>query len=217
MNSRDLTSMRPTPRLVANLALHVLPSQYACQVVPGWVQTPVPAAPTTPEPVVVPPTASPSTVPTTSPPVSPPSAEASAAPVSPAPTEEPTSSPIAASPPTAQPASPPADEDDDNAEFVEAGSETTVGVTASAYDDRPGESAGDVGCGEMGCLPDLAHDGVGEEDAESRWSCAEEIVPDGGQCEITFTFDSPQDITDVQVAFWKGDERTRTLKVKYQE
>ncbi|CAM9353581.1 unnamed protein product [Ectocarpus sp. 13 AM-2016] len=104
--------------------------------------------------------------------------------------------------------------DDDNAEFVEAGSKTTVGVTASAYDDRPGEGAGDVGCGEMGCLPDLAHDGVGEEDTESRWSCAEEIVPNGGQCEITFTFDSPQDITDVQVAFWKGDERTRTLKVK---
>ncbi|CAN0073204.1 unnamed protein product, partial [Ectocarpus fasciculatus] len=64
-----------------------------------------------------------------------------------------------------------------------------------------------------GCLPDLAHDGVGEEDTESRWSCAKEIVPDGGQCEITFTFDSPQDITDVQVAFWKGDERTRTLKM----
>ncbi|CAN0308610.1 unnamed protein product [Ectocarpus sp. 6 AP-2014] len=153
-------------------------------------------------------------VPTTSPPVSPPSAEPSAAPVSPAPTEEPTPSPIAVGSPTAQPASPPADEDDGNAEFVEAGSKTTVGVTASAYDDRPGESAGGNGCGEMGCLPDLAHDGVGEEDTESRWSCAEEIVPDGGQCEITFKFDSPQDITDVQVAFWKGDERTRTLKVK---
>ncbi|CAM9175809.1 unnamed protein product [Ectocarpus sp. 13 AM-2016] len=182
-------------------------------VVPVWYQTPVPAAPT-PEPVVVPPTASPSTVPATSPPISPPSAEPSAAPVSPAPTEEPTSSPIAVSPPTTQPVSPPAEGDDDNAEFVGAGSKTTVGVTASAYDDRPGEGAGDVGCGEMGCLPDLAHDGVGEEDTESRWSCAEEIVPDGGQCEITFTFDSPQDITDVQVAFWKGDERTRTLKVK---
>ncbi|CAN0231585.1 unnamed protein product [Scytosiphon promiscuus] len=102
----------------------------------------------------------------------------------------------------------------DDADFIEAGSKTTVGVTASAYDDRPGESAGDVGCGVSGCLPDLAHDGLGEEDTESRWSCAKEIVPDGGQCEITFTFDSPQDITDVQVAFWKGEERTRTLKVK---
>ncbi|CAM9886236.1 unnamed protein product, partial [Pylaiella littoralis] len=102
----------------------------------------------------------------------------------------------------------------DDADFVEAGSKTTVGVTTSAYDDRPGESEGDVGCGERGCLPDLAHDGVGEEDPESRWSCAKEIVPDGGQCEITFTFDSPQDVADVQVAFWEGDERTRTLKVK---
>ncbi|CAN0238284.1 unnamed protein product, partial [Ectocarpus sp. 12 AP-2014] len=78
-------------------------------VVPVWYQTPVPAAPTTPEPVVVPPTASPSTVPATPPPVNPPSAEPSAAPVSPAPTEEPTSSPIAVIPPTAQPASPPAE------------------------------------------------------------------------------------------------------------
>ncbi|CAB1096447.1 unnamed protein product [Ectocarpus sp. CCAP 1310/34] len=207
-----VSTPQPTPEPVAPTPAPIVPTPEP--VVPGWVQTPVPAASTTPEPVVIPPTAGPSTVPATSPPVSPPSGEPSAAPVSPAPMEEPTSSPIAVSPATAQPVSPPEEEDDNNAEFVEAGSKTTVGVTATAYDDRPGESAGDVGCGEMGCLPDLAHDGVGEEDTESRWSCAEEIVPDGGQCEISFTFDSPQDITDVQVAFWKGDERTRTLKVK---
>ncbi|CAM9626768.1 unnamed protein product, partial [Hapterophycus canaliculatus] len=63
-----------------------------------------------------------------------------------------------------------------------------------------------------GCLPALAHDGIGEEDVESRWSCSKDIVSGGGQCEIEFTFGSPQDIMDVQVAFWKGDERTRTLK-----
>eukprot|EP00903_Cladosiphon_okamuranus_P017357 g15990.t2 len=96
------------------------------------------------------------------------------------------------------------DEDDDN-DFVEVGRKTTVGVTASAYDKRPRESAGGVGCGESGCLPDLAHDGVGEEDAESRWSCVKEIVPDGGQCEITFTLDSPQDIADVQIKI-NGDK-----------
>lgn len=96
---------------------------------------------------------------------------------------------------------------------MEAGTKTTVDVTASGYDDRPGQSGDNVGCGEDGCLPDLAHDGIGEEDVESRWSCAEDIVPHGGQCEIEFTFGSPQNIVDVQVAFWKGDERTRTLKV----
>lgn len=85
--------------------------------------------------------------------------------------------------------------------YVEAGTKTTVGVSASAYDDRPGESGDDVGCGEDGCLPALAHDGIGEEDVESRWSCAEKIVPDGGQCEIEFAFGSPQNILDVEVAF----------------
>lgn len=98
--------------------------------------------------------------------------------------------------------------------FIEAGTKTTVTVSASAYDERPGESGDDVGCGEDGCLPDLAHDGIGEEDVESRWSCAKDIVSDGGQCEIEFTFGSPQHIMDVEVAFWKGEERARTLKVR---
>lgn len=38
-------------------------------------------------------------------------------------------------------------------------------------------------------------------------------MPDGGQCEITFAFGTLQDIMDVEVAFLKGDERSRTLKV----
>lgn len=87
-------------------------------------------------------------------------------------------------------------------------------MTATAFDERPGEAGGEVGCGEDGCLPELAHDGVSDlSDVGSRWSCAEDIVPDGGQCEIEFAFGSPQDIMDVRVAFWKGDERTRSLKV----
>lgn len=105
----------------------------------------------------------------------------------------------------------------DNGYYVEAGTKTTVGVTATGFDERPGSDSGDVGCGEDGCLPELAHDGVGFEngdDVESRWSCAENIVlPGKKQCEIEFTFDAPQHIADVQVAFWKGDERARTLKV----
>lgn len=102
---------------------------------------------------------------------------------------------------------------DDSDGEVEAGTVTTIDVTASAYDLRPGGASGDVGCGETGCLPALARDGATDDDDESRWSCAKKVVADGGQCEIEFTFESPQDILDVQVAFWKGDERTRTLKV----
>lgn len=98
--------------------------------------------------------------------------------------------------------------------YVEAGTKTTVSVTATAWDERSGPDSGDSGCGDSGCLPELAHDGIGEEDVESRWSCSKDIVPDGGQCEIEFAFGSPQDIVDVEVDFWKGDERTRTLKVQ---
>lgn len=104
-------------------------------------------------------------------------------------------------------------QDNDNSDLVEAGTKTTVDVSASAYDARHGIDSDDVGCGESGCLPALTRDGVSDDD-ESRWSCAKEIVPDGGQCEIEFTFGTPQDLLGVQVAFWKGDERTRTLKVK---
>ncbi|CAM9830288.1 unnamed protein product, partial [Ectocarpus sp. 12 AP-2014] len=51
-------------------------------------------------------------------------------------------------------------------------------------------------------------------DIESRWSCATRLVPDKGPCQIEFTFAEPQNIVEIQVAFWKGDERTRTLGVR---
>ena len=98
--------------------------------------------------------------------------------------------------------------------YVLAGTKTIISVSANAYDSRPGDSGDDVGCGEDGCLPALAQDGFTVEDPESRWSCSQEIVPDGGLCEIEFVFEDPQDIMDVQVAFYKGDERSRTLQVK---
>lgn len=107
------------------------------------------------------------------------------------------------------------DSPDNTALYVEAGTKTVVAVTATAYDDRPGGSRGDVGCGEAGCAPALAHDGVGKEDLESRWSCAKDLVPHGGQCQIEFVFGYPQDIMDIEVAFYKGDQRDRTLKVRF--
>lgn len=86
---------------------------------------------------------------------------------------------------------------------------------ATAHDTRAGRSSEDVGCGvegEGGCEPVLAHDGDSSE-IESRWSCATKIVEGGAPCEIEFLFDEPQDIVDIEVAFWKGDQRTRTLEV----
>eukprot|EP00904_Undaria_pinnatifida_P003012 jgi/Undpi1/12711/HiC_scaffold_6.g02379.m1 len=95
--------------------------------------------------------------------------------------------------------------------YVLASTKTTVGVSANAYDVRPGQDSDDIGCNVDGCKPALSRDGISD-DIESRWSCAQKIVPDGGLCEIEFTFSNPQDIKEVQVAFWKGDERSRTLE-----
>ncbi|CAM9888203.1 unnamed protein product, partial [Ectocarpus fasciculatus] len=98
---------------------------------------------------------------------------------------------------------------------VEVGTKTEVGVSATAHDVRPGSSSGDVGCGEvggLGCTAANTRDGVFSE-IESRWSCATSLVPDEGPCQIEFSFAEPQNIVDVQVAFWKGNERVRTLEV----
>ncbi|CAM9253334.1 unnamed protein product, partial [Scytosiphon promiscuus] len=100
---------------------------------------------------------------------------------------------------------------------VEAGEKTEVAVTATAFDVRPGASSGQVGCGEgggNGCEPLNSRDGISSE-IESRWSCATKIVPDEGPCQIEYTFAEAQDIMDIQVAFWRGNERTRTLEVHF--
>ncbi|CBJ28702.1 hypothetical protein Esi_0118_0035 [Ectocarpus siliculosus] len=98
---------------------------------------------------------------------------------------------------------------------VEVGTKIEVGVSATAHDTRPGNSSGDVGCGEvggLGCTATNTRDGIFSE-IESRWSCATKLVPDEGPCQIEFTFAEPQHIVDIQVAFWKGNDRTRTLGV----
>lgn len=96
--------------------------------------------------------------------------------------------------------------------YVEAGTKTSVGVSANAYDTRPGKESGDVGCQEDGCTPALCRDGIST-GTESRWGCAQKLVPDGGVCELEFTFEDPQNVVEVQVAFYNGDKRSRTLQV----
>ncbi|CAN0376865.1 unnamed protein product [Pylaiella littoralis] len=100
---------------------------------------------------------------------------------------------------------------------VEVGTKTEVSVSATAYDVRPGALGGEPGCGEVGgdgCAPANTRDGISSE-SESRWSCAMELVEDEGPCVIEYTFGEPQDIMDIQVAFWKGDERTRTIDIHF--
>lgn len=96
--------------------------------------------------------------------------------------------------------------------FVEAGTLTTVTASTNGYDTRPGTASGNNGCMDDGCQPELTRDGD-IEDAESRWSCTQGLVADGSYCALTFDFDEPQDIEYVQVAFWKTDERFRSMQV----
>lgn len=98
-------------------------------------------------------------------------------------------------------------------DVVEAGALTSVDVVASAYDARQGDGSVDgAGCGEDGCLPWLTRDGI-VANQESRWSCAQDIVPRQGGCELEFTFGRLQDLVGLQISFLKADERDRWLEV----
>lgn len=96
--------------------------------------------------------------------------------------------------------------------FVEAGTLTAVTVSANGYDMRAGDEFGSNGCMEDGCQPGLTRDGD-VENAESRWSCSQGLVPEEDLCAITFSFEEPQDIAILQVAFYKTDVRSRSLQV----
>ena len=80
---------------------------------------------------------------------------------------------------------------------MDAGVRTTVDVSATDYDED--------GCDPDGCLPENTRDG--SRAANSRWSCQ------GDGCCITYTFEEPQDIVKLRIAFHLGDERIRTLDV----
>ncbi|CAN0455368.1 unnamed protein product [Ascophyllum nodosum] len=89
-------------------------------------------------------------------------------------------------------------------DLVEINERTTVTVVASAFDTR----TSGAGCPPNGCEATNTRDG----DLSTRWSCKEDLLDDN--CEIMYTFEEPQDIVRVLIAFYKGDERTRGLKVK---
>lgn len=96
--------------------------------------------------------------------------------------------------------------------YIEAGTVTTVTAETNGYDARPGVASGDSGCMTDGCTAALTRDDD-IEDEESRWSCKHEITSDYAKCWITFRFAEALELEYLQVAFWKADERTRSLEV----
>ena len=88
--------------------------------------------------------------------------------------------------------------------LVEAAERTTVTVYANGFDER----TSGFGCSPSGCVAANTRDGT----TSTRWSCKVDLI-DGKNCEITFEFDDAQDIALMRIAFYKGDERTRKLKV----
>eukprot|EP00903_Cladosiphon_okamuranus_P008223 g7916.t1 len=100
---------------------------------------------------------------------------------------------------------------------VEVGTKTEVGVTATTFDIRPGMSSGMVGSGDEGgdgCARGLTRDGISSV-AESRWSCAPKLVVGEEPCQTEYTFAKPQDIRDIHVASFKGNDRIHTMEVHF--
>lgn len=89
--------------------------------------------------------------------------------------------------------------------LTDAGRFTTITTYANAWDTR----ATGNGCSPSGCVPQNTRDG--EILPESRWSCKEDLPDDN--CELLFTFGEPVDVEQIRIAFYNGDERTRSLKI----
>ena len=93
---------------------------------------------------------------------------------------------------------------------MDASERTWVDVNANGYDTRTSGS----GCSPSGCVPSNTRDN--DIWANSRWSCKGDILDSSDEddgCCITYTFEEPQDIVRMRIAFHKGDENTRTLDV----
>lgn len=101
------------------------------------------------------------------------------------------------------------------AQSTEAGEVVTVTASANGFDQRTDEDEG--GCAPSGCTAENTRDGDLED--TSRWSCSLELVEEAGgaageQCRIVYDFSEPLDVNSVSIAFFNGDERTRTLNIE---
>lgn len=81
-------------------------------------------------------------------------------------------------------------------------------VQASAHDER----TEGFGCSPHGCTADNTRDG--SLDSNSRWSCKGQLIEEISRlCCIDYNFSEAQDVIMLNIAFYKGTERTRTLNV----
>lgn len=91
-------------------------------------------------------------------------------------------------------------------DLVDASERTDIDTSANAYDARVSTIGG---CDPGGCAPEFSRDSVIA--PESRWSCKYDL--EGKPCNLWFRFKEPQDIVELQVAFYKGNERKRAFSV----
>ena len=83
---------------------------------------------------------------------------------------------------------------------------TDLTASANAWDER----MDGFGCEPGSCFPGLAIDGSFEE--QSRWSCKASVsLVDA--CELTLTLEEPQDLVEMRMSLWKGDQRIRSLNI----
>ncbi|CAM9952012.1 unnamed protein product [Ascophyllum nodosum] len=86
---------------------------------------------------------------------------------------------------------------------------STVTVDAPLYDTR---LRADNGCNPAGCSGDLTTDGD-RETPDSRWSCSPSLGSAGSTCSIIYGLSDPQFIQAINIALYRGDERTRTIDI----
>ncbi|CAM9345645.1 unnamed protein product [Scytosiphon promiscuus] len=90
-----------------------------------------------------------------------------------------------------------------------AGTVSTVTATAALYDTS---LADDNGCDPSGCTADLTRDG--DLSTTSRWSCSPQL---GGACTISYDLGGVFDISELNLAMYKGSERQVTAEVYVDE
>ncbi|CAN0405209.1 unnamed protein product, partial [Ascophyllum nodosum] len=91
---------------------------------------------------------------------------------------------------------------------VEAGTLITVTIDAPLYDTN---TADDNGCDPTGCVGEFTRDG--DVTPNSRWSCKPSLGPDGSTCSIKYSLADVVSIEALNIALYKGDERTRTIEI----
>eukprot|EP00903_Cladosiphon_okamuranus_P018636 g17153.t1 len=84
----------------------------------------------------------------------------------------------------------------------DASSATSVTASANLFDS--------LNC-DAGCDAGLTRDG--DLAPDSRWSCKPSLGPVGSTCSITYILGDELNIGRINVAMYKGDERTRTMDV----